>query len=55
MRKEISLMQVRYDYEIVSRQSDEITARRAIIRDMRENYPGIEGVAFEELMNLDLD
>ena len=55
IKKEISLLRARYDFEIVSRQSEEITARRALVRDLRQNFPQVEGVGFDDLMNLGLE
>lgn len=54
VKKEVSFIKVHYEYEIVSRQCEEVSTRRALVRDLLDNHPEII-IGYDEMMNLELD
>jgi hypothetical protein len=53
-KKEISFIKIHYDYERYTRQTEEITTRHNMIRDLRENYPDIADISYDHIMGMDL-
>jgi hypothetical protein len=53
-KKEISFIKIHYDYERYTRQTEEITTRHNMIRELRENYPDVADLSFDQIMGMDL-
>lgn len=53
-KKEISFIKIHYDYERYSRQTEEITTRHNMIRDIKLHYPDINDLSYELIMGMDI-
>tara|TARA_B110000285_G_C15128239_1_gene621755 strand:+ start:1348 stop:1740 length:393 start_codon:yes stop_codon:yes gene_type:complete len=52
--RELSYLKATLDYDVISRQNDDISTRRALITDIRRNYPEIQDLVYCDLMNMEL-
>jgi len=53
-KKQISFIKIHYNYEKFSRQTEEVSTRRAIIYDILHNYPTITDLDYRTMMHMDI-
>ena len=53
-QKQIQFIKIQYNYEKYNKMSEDAVTRRAILVDLMENYPEIEDVDYDTVLNTDL-
>lgn len=53
-KKQLSFIKIHYNYERFSRMTDEVGMRRSLVKDLQENYPQIDDISYDNMINMDL-
>ena len=54
-KKELAYIKIHYDYEKIQRKSNELSARRRFLKNVKESHSDINGIKFDQLMTMDLN
>ena len=50
----MSFLKIHYNYEKYARLTDEVSMRRSILTDLKDNYPEIDDISYDLMLNLDI-